>query len=468
MKKLTFLALTFFCFSGLNAWGQGVGALGGAMSNPSAPAERPAVSQPPAAGRSGGQSAPASRPPVVININHGYSGGQNRNYPSQQPVSSQPARTQPSYGQFHWNNQGNGQRNNQVHNQWNNRTTTRPAFQNNVREGMVGQVYQRPNVQNYSQSGMRAAVSVHHHPYTQGYVRKKLQKLGVSTEPNLITDRAEIIHTDRLHSTIRFPQQGPDRMGITATLISSRHYNDGIVRDHMNLVNSVEWRSRLNRNDFRENRAGHYYWHHDGGVNYCHYIDDSGYHWYGWYLGDQYFWTRNFNGRWWWHDSDYDRWCFWNNGFWWWQDPYHVGDLYCYNNDNYIPCNSAEDQVVVTASNNGNLQSNVSPDGTRMVKVDADTQDAFLYDTANPPNFDPVYLASGVQSVQFSDTNNGRPLEIILKLNDGSFDLFDGQGNAYGPGTFDADQAAQAGQPNGADQSNNPPPVPQDNPGPGN
>ena len=454
MKTLMSLLLTLLCFSGFNAWAQDRAAGGSGHEGSTPPAGRSA-----AVGRSTaampGRSAQAFHAPVVINMTSGSSGGHNHNFPSQQP-SFQPARTQPSYGQLHWNNQSNNQ------------MTNRYRIQNHVQEGVVGQSYQRPNIQNYAQSGVRAAVAVHHHPYTQGYVRKKLQKLGVSAEPNLITDRAEIIHTDRAHSVIRFPQHGPDHIGITARLVSPRHYNDGVVRDHMNLVDSVEWTARVNQFNFSENRAGHYYWHNDGGVNYCHYIDDSGYHWYGWYLGDQYFWTRNFNGRWWWYDSDYDRWCFWNNGFWWWQDPYHVSDLYCYNDDNYIPCNSSEDQVVVMASNNANLQSNVSPDGSRIVKIDADTQDAFLYDTANPPTFDPVYLASGVQSVQFSDTSNGRPLEIILKLNDGSFDLFDGQGNPYGPGTFDADQAAQAGQsdPSAAtDQNNNPPPVPQDNSG---
>ncbi|HXL73185.1 MAG TPA: hypothetical protein VN963_06120 [bacterium] len=463
MRKLSFLLLTLLYLSGFNAWGQDRGVAGGGHEASAAPAGRSVTSRP----------ASVSRAPVVINMSHGSSGGQNRNYPSQQPGGSSSARTQPSYGQLHWNNQGTGQR------------TTRPILQTNVQQGVVGQGFQRPRTQNYSQPGVRAAVSIHHHPYTQGYVRKKLQKMGVSAEPNLITDRAEMVNTDRTHSVIRFPQHGPDHQAITAAVVSVRDYNNSVVRNQMMIADSPEWQARADQYNAAENQAGHYYWHNDEGVNYCHYLDGSGYNWYGWYTGDQYFWTRNFNGRWWWYDSDYDRWCFWNNGFWWWQDPYHVGDLYCYNDDNYIPCNSAEDQVVVTASNNANLQSNVSPDGTRIVKVDADTQDAFLYDTANPPTFDPVYLASGVQSVQFSDTSNGRPLEIILRLNDGSFDLFDGQGNAYGPGTFDADQAAQAaGQPDSssvpagdqgnnppapsADQTNNPPPAPSDNPGTGN
>lgn len=424
MKKLTILLLMLFFLPGLNAWSEGRGE-GGSEGSPAQAAVGRSAASRPAPVMS--HSAPVAHAPVVINMNHGSSGGHNRNFPVQQqsgPVA-RPANNQPSYGQLHWNKQA----------------ASRPQLQTNA---MAGQSFQRPNVQNFVRPGIRAAVAVHHHAYTQGYVRKKLQKLGVTAEPNLITDRAEIIHTDRAHSIIKYPQHGPDRLAITAAIVSPRHFNDPIVRNQLMVADSPEWQSRVNQFNVSENQVGHHYWHMDGGINYCHYLDASGYNWYGWYLGDQYFWTRNFNGRWWWYDSDFDRWCFWNNGYWWWQDPYHVSDLYCYNNDNYIPCNSSEDQVVVTASSNGTIQPNMSPDGTRVVKIDADTQDAFLYDTTNPPTFDPVYLASGVQSVQFSDTSNGRPLEIILKLNDGSFDMFDGQGSAYNPGAFDADQANQA------------------------
>jgi hypothetical protein len=65
------------------------------------------------------------------------------------------------------------------------------------------------------------------------------------------------------------------------------------------------------------------------------------------------------------------------------------------------------------------------------VKIVQNDGDAFLYDAALIPSFDPIYLASGVQSVQFSDVNNGRSLEIILKLNDGSFDMFGSDGHPY-------------------------------------
>ena len=38
-------------------------------------------------------------------------------------------------------------------------------------------------------------------------------------------------------------------------------------------------------------------------------------------------------------------------------------------------------------------------------------------------------------------------MEIILKLNDGSFDMFDAQGNSYNPGLLDTDEAKQGDAP---------------------
>ncbi len=383
--------------------------------------------------RGGGMGAGFARPssvrqPVVINMSRPSSGFQNRNFPSQQAPRPAASRPQPSYGQLHWNAP----------------TENQPRPQAIPPQGQMAPLSSRPRAGAYASPGVRAAVAVHHHPYTQGYVRAKLQKIGVTSEPSLITDRSEIINTDRRHSTIPFPTQGPGNAALSAVAVSRGQFSDQVVRDHMTLVDSPQWHDRINGFDASETERGHYYWHNDN-FNYCHYIDNQGYNWWGWYVGDQFFWNRYFQGRWWWYDSDDSRWCFWNNGYWWWQDPNHVGDLYCYNNGDYIPCNSADDQVVVTAPDTGNFNTYTSPDGTRVVKVTTDTQDAFLYDTANPPSFEPVYLASGVESVSFSDPNNGRPMEIVLKLNDGTFDMFDGQGNSYGPGAFDEDQAAQAG-----------------------
>ncbi len=380
----------------------------------------------------GNHSAPAVRPahsapaknfhPVHIDLSHSGSGTNNRNF-NQAP---KPAANQaPTYGQVHWNGSkapsSNGTYGVQTHN-----------YQQ-----------QQQNIRSYAPAGTQAAAAVHHHPYTAGYVRQRLQKIGVTKEPGYITDRQEIIDTDRAHSTIRFPQTGPQGGRLSAVAISSRHYNDPVVRNQMKIVFQSSMRQRVIQYNQIEIQRDHYYWHTDNGFNYCHYVDDWGYHWYGWYVGSQCFWTRNYANRWWWYDTDYNRWCFWNAGFWWWQDPAHVGDLYCYNDDAYVPCNSAEDQIVVTVNNpSGNGVVYTSPDGTRQVKVMGDSQDAFLYDTAATPSFAPIYLASKVSNVQFS-SNPGRPLEIVLSLGDGTFDMFDAEGNTYNPGSYDADQDAQ-------------------------
>jgi hypothetical protein len=383
--------------------------------------------------------------PVLINVARPSSGGHNRNYPAQQQqqtAKQQAAGNTPSYGNLQWTTKSQAKQRNQ--NRARTQQYTAPAQTNNRPNDMKNNVTINKHtvVNNYSVQGVSAAGVVHHHPYEQNYVRKKLQNLGVKSAPGYITRREEVIHTDREHSRIEFPKTGFGGRAINADPISPRHFNDRAVKTQMSMVVSIGWQNKILGFDRAETMSNHYYWHNDRNFNYCHYIDHMGYHWYGWYAGNKYFWTRHFNNRWWWYDGDFDRWCFWNNGFWWWQDPYHIGDLYCYNNTTYIPVNSAEDNVAVAVPDDNNTQSYTSPDNTRVVKVVADTQDAFLYDTANPPEFNPVYLASGVTDVMFSDTDNGRPLEIILKLNNKSFDMFDGNGNAYNPANSGVEQPA--------------------------
>jgi len=359
-------------------------------------------------------SAPPPRQALVINMGRGSSGGSNRNYASQRPGQAQPSwghmqRVQPPV------------------------QAPRSGFRAQMQAPRPAQPMARAEVNAYGGPGLHAAQAVQHHPYTQGYVRKKLERLGVKSEPAYITDRAEMVHTDRSHSSIPMPSHGIANARLGGALIGPRGAAAAVVGAQMARISSPAWRDQVEGFNRSENRSGRYYWHHDSGFDYCHYLDGSGYHWYGWYMGDQYFWTRQFNSRWWWYDTDQDRWTFYNDGFFWWQDPYHVGELYCYNDGTYIPVNSQDDQVVVTHPDDAPMKAFNSPDGTRSVKLMAGNDDAFLYDASAQPSFSPVYLASGVQSVEFSSTGNGRPLEIILLLNDGSFDLFDGQGRSYGP-----------------------------------
>jgi hypothetical protein len=389
-----------------------------------------------------------SRPPVVINMSRPSSGGFSRNYPVQTQASRPaPVQAQPSWGRLNRSTPLNAAEGAQA-GRPGPEATERPAAAQEERpaQAQAGMEERaRPETRvpasTFAPQGMRAAAVAHHHPYTPGYIRHKLQKLGVSSEPAFITDRSEIIHTDRQHSTIELPARGPDGSAIRTSLITPRGAGFAGVREQMKLVSGDEWRGRLAGFSRDETKPGQYYWHRGDGFDYCHYRDDWGYDWFGWYLDSGYFWTRNFNGRWWWYDADNARWDFYNDGFFWWQDPYHVGDLYCYSEGAYVPVNSQEDQIVVTQPVDTDMQSFTSPDGARVVKLVQGSGDAFLYDTAVPPSFDPVYLASGVSSVEFSDTSNGRPLEILVKVKDGSIDLFDGMGQAYGPGNYDQDQA---------------------------
>jgi hypothetical protein len=290
---------------------------------------------------------------------------------------------------------------------------------------------------------LRSRAPHQHHPYQPGYVRKKLQKLGVAKIPYPLTKRSQLLDDDRAHSIIRTPRKGPGHQLLTATALSPREYNDQLVRGPMSLIDQDDWRKAINQWNLTETKPNHYYWHETKSFNYCHYLDTSGNQWYGWYAGNNYFWTRCYGDLWWWYDTDFNRWCFWSEGWWWWQDPYHVGDLYFYNGDQYIPCNSANDQVEVTTAAISNPVSIVSPDSTRLIKILGTEQDAFLYDTNVPAAFKPMYLASKVQKVLFVDPGDGGPYEIDLTLADGTVNFFDLQGNplettAMGDGTIPA------------------------------
>jgi hypothetical protein len=285
--------------------------------------------------------------------------------------------------------------------------------------------------------GVRLANAAHHHTYTPGYVRQKLSKIGVKTEPRYITDRSEIVSTDQAHSRIGNPSTGPHGEAFHPSMVSARQFNSPVVRGQMVIASRPAFLQQIDRENIHETQRGHVYWHSGGGYDYAHYMDNSGYNWYGWNTGGQFFWTRNDSGRWWWYDTGYNRWCFYNDDYWWWQDPYHVGDLYVYDDDNYIAANSANDSIVVSGAETTNEAVYNSPDGTRTVKIVPGDGDAFLYDQSSAPAFDPIYLASGVQSMYYSDPQNGRPLEIVLKLNDGSYDMFDADGHPYHPDSPD-------------------------------
>jgi len=235
----------------------------------------------------------------------------------------------------------------------------------------------------------------------------------------------------------------------------------------MGIITGGAFRAQIGIYNLNERIVGNYYWHTGNGFNYCHYYDRWGYHWYGWYLGNSYFWTRWYANNYWWYDPTYYRWCYWHDGGWWWQDP-NTTSIYVYNNGSYMPTDSGVNVNVNVNGNNGPGASSAQPpvsnqgqgagktfysnDGTRQVKVVGN--DAFLYDTSGQNSFKPIYLGSNVTSVKFSNTNNGKPLQVMLMLSDGSFDMYDGQGNPLSGGDSNSNNNNQPpSQP--ADSSNN-------------
>lgn len=267
--------------------------------------------------------------------------------------------------------------------------------------------------------------------------------MGVRSLPHPM-NRHNLLAADRAHSTMTRPLAGPHGEALRASLIEPHGANAVVVRNHMNtFVNNAAFSAQINVYNTHETVANHYYWHTWGGYNYCHYYDPWGYHWYGWYWGGHCFWSRWYLGNWWWYDPVYYRWCYWHDGGWWWQDPARVNVVYIYDNGQYEPADSTEATADMNAPTGPGQEpagsaapvSFSSQDGTRMVKVV--NGDAFLYDTVQGEDGKPFFLASGVKEVKFSG-GDGKPLQVLAIFEDGSFQLYDSDGNAYNTGGGDA------------------------------
>ncbi len=281
-----------------------------------------------------------------------------------------------------------------------------------------------------------------------GSVSPRLHSMGVRSVPRSFTNRSQLFSSS--YRGMGLPSRGPGGGAFRASAVSPRAMSSVSVRTNMARVNSVGFRSQIGGFNARETMVGHYYWHNYNGLNFCHYYDRWGCHWYGWYFGSAFYWSCWWGNYWWWYDPAYYRWCYWYDGWWWWQNPDNVQEIDVYNNGEYVPANSGETQGStgnmpaqnqnsndnapvqgqVSADNTATqIQTFSSKDGSRMVKLAGN--DAFLYDNTKKPA-QAKYLASGVADVRFSNSDNGKPMQIMLGLSDGSFELFDEDGNAVG------------------------------------
>jgi hypothetical protein len=191
--------------------------------------------------------------------------------------------------------------------------------------------------------------------------------------------------------------------------------------------------SGIQRQQSSEVVPNHYYWHNEGGVRYSHYYDGQR-HWYGFYHGPTFYWTRYHRNRWWWFDASGARWVYWWNGYWWWPGP--GGAAYVYVDGAYYPyeaegvaVESVETSAVPAAVPAPNASgATVSADGSRMVQIFGADAEGFLYDkTAAPPKF-LKYLGNAVVKTRFSGGTAGAPLQLLVEYKDGTFALFDGNG----------------------------------------
>jgi hypothetical protein len=208
--------------------------------------------------------------------------------------------------------------------------------------------------------------------------------------------------------------------------------------DHERIVANRAFMANVAVYNTTEVQPNHYYWHTDNGLNYCHYHDRSGTHWYGFYAGTTYYWSRYEANHWWWYDPAYTRWLYWDDGYWWWQSP--TQQVYVYgDNNSYIAYSSATAAppavtapAVSTQTEVQNGDTLYSADGSRMVQIFGDRNEAFLYEryAGEEPQF-LSFLGRDIARVQFSDTEDPAQLQILLHFKNGTFSVLDNRGASY-------------------------------------
>ena len=251
---------------------------------------------------------------------------------------------------------------------------------------------------------------------------------GTKNPRHVVRDHASAVPPDR--------DERGGRIEKPAAVFAPAHHAQ-IVENRV-LIRDMEHERR------REVVPGRYYWHETGGVRYAHYYD-RGIHWYGFYHGPAFYWTRYDHNRWWWFDVGVNRWLYWSGGYWWWVSP--AGINYIYIGDNYYPYEPGGVVVrkpeVQTAPESapaaGEGKSFNGPDGHRRVQVFGAKDEAFLYDTSGPQPEFLKYLGQGVGMVRFSGGEKGAPAQILLDFKDGNFAVYNSDGDP-----LDAAPAAEA------------------------
>jgi hypothetical protein len=235
-------------------------------------------------------------------------------------------------------------------------------------------------------------------------------------------------------------------------------------RDHMGRIDRKDFRDNIHHEQDRWNARDHdYHWHDWNGWRVCHHYDEFGFHWWGFYVGEVYFWTRYYNDNYWWFDPYWHRWVYMRDGQWWWTGP--DGWVYVYNGGVYYHYQPADGGVIMTPDPTppvdvppgdpapANQTSVYSLDGTRSIQITGEGKDAYLYDltAADPqsPEAQGKYLASGVKSAAFVNEGDAVKSIVLTAVDETGAETtltFDRDGAATG-GSAAPGSAAQAVQP---------------------
>lgn len=225
-------------------------------------------------------------------------------------------------------------------------------------------------------------------------------------------------------------------------------------REHITVINNTTIVNNIRVHERNWDRHHHhgYEYHYWNGHRIGHHYDLHNRHWWGFYIGSVYFWTRFHHDHYWWYDPYYRRWVYLHEGRWWYRDPANVTVVYVYDNGRYYNYRDARGGVVLLpdptppaepipsdpaapTAPETDKEVYVSEDGTREVRIVGEERDAFLYDTAETPSFEPEYLASDVKEVVFNTATDGA-LQIMLVVEktvngqvERSFRVFDAQGD---------------------------------------
>jgi hypothetical protein len=221
--------------------------------------------------------------------------------------------------------------------------------------------------------------------------------------------------------------------------LPQKPYTDGHGRqlppsnDHIRVIgdHGVQDHLRGVQNGWDRNDHGY---HHDtwGGHDMWHHYDEFGFHWWGFYIGNYYFWTRYDNGMYWWFDPYWHRWCWLNGPSWWWQDVNGViyividGVYYQYQDDNgtvvVVPDPAPPVDVPPGPPAPSQPASYYSADATRFVTIDPTDGSAYLYDAtvadASDPRAQGRLLGTGVSTVQFAySTAADGTTQVLQQIN---------------------------------------------------